>query len=164
MKTATKISHLQLSFLISISLFLITLSFKSYFYFRPFELGFNLLSMLQFLTIIGWISIIALPPLYFASEYKWSTSKYYSFLGLTTLWTTSTVLIKVYTLINLGQVWAGYLATYPVMIYFEWIIPIVYVTIVIKNYKPTGQNRPTRERRYREDERFERSVRERLED
>ncbi len=164
LKTTTRISHLHLSILISVSLFLITLTFKSYFYFRPFEAGFNLLSLLQFLTIIGWISLIAIPPLYFSSEYKWTPSKYYSFIGLTTLWTTSTVLIKVYTLVTFGTIWAGYLSTYPVMIYFEWIAPLVYAWIGFKNYKPANPSRPNRERRYREEDRPERPVRERLED
>ena len=164
MKTTTRISHLHLSILISVFLFLVTLTFKSYFFFKPFEAGLSLLSLLQFLTIIGWISLIALPPLYFSSEYKWTQSKFYSFLGLTTLWTTSTVLIKVYTFVSFGQIWAGYLSTYPVMFFFEWIAPAVYVWIVTKNYKPAQLIKPARERRYREEEVSNRPVRERLED
>ena len=80
------------------------------------------------------------------------------------MWTTSTVLIKVYTLVTFGTIWAGYLSTYPVMIYFEWIAPLVYAWIGFKNYKPANPSRPNRERRYREEDRPERPVRERLED
>ena len=164
MSTQTRVSHLHLSILISISLFLVTLTFKSYFFFKPFANGFNLLSILQFLTIIGWISLIAIPPLYFSSEYKWTPAKYFSFLGLTTLWTTSTLLIKVYTFVSFGQIWIGYLTTYPIMIYFEWIAPIVYLLIATKNYKPASLKSIPRTRRYRDEDATSRPKRERLDD
>lgn len=132
------INHLQLSILLSVSLFLITLTFRGYFYYTPFSSGFNLLSILQFLTICGWILLVAIPPLAFSSEFKWSSAKYWFFLFSVTLWTLSTLLIKVYTVTTLGTLNYQYLTTFPILIYFEWLVPALYVYLAFNYYKPVA--------------------------
>lgn len=127
-----KLSTLKVSILISVSLFLVTLSFKSFFYYVPFANGFNLLSSLQALTVLGWILLVAAPPLFFASSLPWSKSKLVLFFTSVGLWTASTLLIKVYTFATLGKIWAEYLTVYPVMIYFEWIVPFFYIWLGVK--------------------------------
>jgi len=60
------------------------------------------------------------------------------------MWTASTLLIKIYTLISIGQIPYQYLVAYPIMIYFEWIIPILYVYIGWNFYKPGTPQRKVR--------------------
>lgn len=135
---------MQASLLFSVSLFLITLTFDNYFYYLPFRFGFNLLSFLQFLTICGWILLIAAPPLFLASEFKWTRLKFWLFLSSVSLWTISTLFIKIYTLFSIGQIPYQYLVAFPIMIYFEWIIPILYVYIGWRFYKPVSPLKKTR--------------------
>jgi hypothetical protein len=130
-----KLSTLKVSLLISISLFLITLSFKSFFYYVPFANGFNLLSSLQALTVLGWVLLVAAPPLFFSTAMPWSKSKLTLFFVSVSLWTVSTALIKVYTLATLGKIWAEYLTVYPVMIYFEWVAPAFYIWLGVQMYR-----------------------------
>lgn len=134
----------RLSIVISTVLFLVTLTFKSYFYFVPFQAGVSLLSILQALTLIGWVLLVAAPPLFFASEYRWTSKKYYLFLASVLLWTATTFAIKINTLITFGQIFAGYLTTYPVMIFFEWIAPAIYAYIAYKVYRPELRRAPKR--------------------
>ena len=144
MKKPRQVSHLQLSILLSISLFLITLTFKAYFYYTPFSSGIGLLPLLQFLTLCGWIALVAAPPLFLASEYRWTTLKYWGFLLCVTLWTISTLIIKLNTLINIGTINYQYLTTFPIMIYLEWIVPAIYVYIAVTYYKPIPKQKPVR--------------------
>jgi hypothetical protein len=136
------VNHLQLSILISVSLFLTTLTFRAYFYYTPFTTGVDLLSFLQFLTICGWVLLVAAPPLFFASEYKWTVGKYWGFLVSVTLWTVSTFLIKIYTLVSIGIINYQYLTSFPILIYLEWIVPALYVYLAVKYYKPVTSVKP----------------------
>jgi hypothetical protein len=108
------------------------------------------MSILQALTIVGWVALIAAPPLFFASEGRWTTKKYYLFLTSVLLWTVVTVVIKIASLISYGQLWVGYLTTYPVMIFFEWIAPLIYAYIAYKEYRPERRSAPRRHRDNRE--------------
>lgn len=145
MKTRS-INHLQLSVILSVMAFSVTLSFPDYFYYLPFTSGVTFLSILQFFMIVGWILLIALPPLFLASEYKWSRSKYAMFMFSVSLWTLSTFLIKVNTFVSFGVVNVRYLTTYPVMIFFEFVIPAIYLYIGFKYYKPAVRARQQRVR------------------
>jgi hypothetical protein len=129
------ISTLKMSILISVSLFLVTLSFKNFFYYVPFSNGFSLLSTLQAFTVVGWILLIAAPPLFFAIPQPWNQAKFILYFTSVSLWTVATFLIKIVTLVSYGKIWAEYLTTYPVMFYFEWIVPAFYVWLGIQMYK-----------------------------
>jgi hypothetical protein len=127
--------------LISVSLFLVTLTFKPYFYYSPFSTGLNFLSILQLATILGWILLIAVPPLVLASEYKWNLARYWTFLGSVSLWTLSTLVIKIYTLVSIGSINYQYLTAFPILIYLEWLVPALYVYIAVKYYKPVSNKK-----------------------
>jgi hypothetical protein len=144
MKKTRVITHLQLSILISISLFLITLTFKAYFYYVPFSSGIGFLAILQFLTLCGWVTLVAIPPLFLASEFKWTAIKYWAFLLSVSLWTIATLMIKLNTLVNIGTINYQYLTAFPILIYFEWIVPALYIYIATKYYRPISPQRPQR--------------------
>jgi hypothetical protein len=116
---------------------LTALSFKSYFLFVPFQYGFNLLSTLGFISLIGWLSLTVVPPLMLASRSaSWGVGKSVLLIVASSLWTLSTLIIKIYGLATAGQLWASYLILYPILIFVEWILPIYYVVIAIRLAKP----------------------------
>ena len=132
---AHKVSALQVSVLIASSLLLISLTFKSFFFYVPFANGFSVLGLFQSIALLGFVSLIAAPPLFFASSSNWGRAKFALFAASVSLWTLGTLLIKVYGLITAGKLWANYLLVYPVMIYFEWIAPVFYIFLGLAFYR-----------------------------
>lgn len=112
---------------------LVVLSFRDYFLFVPFANGFTYLSFLGALSMLGWILLIAVPPMLLANkDARWSGSRKWLFIFASSLWTFATLLIKIYGLATTGQLWANYLIVYPVMFFVEWILPIYYVFLAIR--------------------------------
>lgn len=111
---------------------LVTLSFPQYFFFVPFANGVNVMSTLGFLSSVGLIAMIVLPPIFLLDVDQWSRTKNVYFLIAVTTWTLTTVAIKIYTLATLGRIWADYLVLYPVLFFIEWLLPIFYVILAFK--------------------------------
>jgi hypothetical protein len=138
-----------MSVLASVFVVGVVLTFPNYFFFTPFTKGFNLLALLQFLTIIGWISLIVTPLVMFRSEeVLWSRNRFYIFSVLVSLWTISTLLIKIYNFSNFGLWFAGYLWIYKIFIVFEWLLPAFYIWLATDfldpDDKPVKRSRPVR--------------------
>lgn len=112
---------------------LVVLSFRDYFLFVPFANGFNYLSFLGALSELGWILLIAVPPMLLSNkDAKWTSGRKWFFIFVSSLWTIATVLIKIFGLVTTGQLWANYLVVYPVMFFVEWILPLYYVWLAFK--------------------------------
>jgi hypothetical protein len=142
-------THYDMSVLASVFVVGVVLTFPSYFFFTPFQAGFNVLSILQFLTMLGWISLIATPLVMFRrDQVVWERSRFYIFSILVSLWTISTVLIKIYNYVNFGDMFADYLWVYKIFIVFEWLLPAFYIWLAADlldpNEKPTKRPRPVR--------------------
>lgn len=121
-------TQFDISLLISMFVGFIVITFDQYFFFVPFEGGVNVLSVLQALTMVGWIALLAVPPImFYRDDAIWDNQRFWLFVVAVTTWTVSTALIKLYNLINYGSLYADYLWFYPVFILFEWIIPGVYI-------------------------------------
>jgi hypothetical protein len=138
-----------MSVLASVFVVGVVLTFPNYFFFTPFAKGFSLLGLLQFLTIIGWISLIVTPLVMFRSdEVLWSRNRFYIFTVLVSLWTISTLLIKIYNFSNFGLWFAGYLWIYKIFIVFEWLLPAFYIWLATDfldpDDKPVKRKRPVR--------------------
>lgn len=127
----------------------VLLTFPNYFFFMPFQNGFNALTLLQLLTILGWISLLVTPLVMFRSEEMlWSKNRFYIFTILVSLWTISTLLIKIYNYANFGTWFADYLWVYKIFIVFEWLLPAFYIWLASDLLdpadKPIKRNRPVR--------------------
>jgi hypothetical protein len=138
-----------MSVLASVFVVGVVLTFPSYFFFTPFQNGVNLLSILQFMTMLGWVSLIATPLVMFRTdEVVWERNRFYTFAILVSLWTISTVLIKIYNYVNFGEMFAGYLWVYKIFIIFEWLLPAFYIwlaaDLVDLKEKPNKRVRPVR--------------------
>ena len=136
-ETVSPNNYFRTSIYASTIVVLIALSFKSYFLFVPFQYGVNLLSTLGFLSLLGWISLAAVPPLMLASKSSsWGVGKSVLLIIASSMWTLSTLVIKIYGLATAGQLWASYLILYPILIFVEWILPIYYIVVAIRLAKP----------------------------
>jgi hypothetical protein len=133
--------NFQISLYASLVVCLVALSFQSYFLFVPFANGVNFLAVMAFLTQIGWLLLVAVPPLLLSKKSaNWTGGRVALFIFASTLWTVSTLIIKIYGLVTAGQLWASYLVAYPIMIFVEWILPIFYVVLAVRLAR---SNRPS---------------------
>ncbi len=130
---ASQNQYSRISIYASLLVALISLSFKSYFYFIPFQNGVNLLSILGFFSLAGWVLLAIVPPLLLNSNLsKWSIGKSTMLIIASSIWTLSTLAIKIYGLATVGQLWASYLLLYPILIFVEWILPIYYIVVAVR--------------------------------
>lgn len=127
-----KVNIFKISLGLSVISSLIILSFREYFFYLPFQGGFTLFSFLGFAALIGWVSLVLLPPIFFLSEKTWSSLKTVSFLTAVTLFTASTLGVKVYNFATSGAFFADYLVVYPALFFFEWLLPSFYIFVVLK--------------------------------
>jgi predicted secreted protein len=121
-----------LSLSISATCLMVILSFKQYFFFSPFERGLSTYSIILFVSLIGWILLLIVPPILLRNQSKWSKLKHYSFLVSVSLWTLGTVAVKIYTLVAMGSIWAEYLMVYPILAIIEWVVPAFYVLLAFR--------------------------------
>jgi hypothetical protein len=122
------------------------LSFRQYFFYVPFAKGFNTLSFLGFLTMIGWVSLVVVPPVLLSSPGEWTSAKSRWLIVAAVLYPIATTSVKLCTLALYGQIWANYLVLYPILFFMEWILPAAYVLFAIrfgvkgKKLKPEAGN------------------------
>jgi hypothetical protein len=120
----------------SVLTLLVILSFPSYFLYLPFQDGFSLFAFLGFTALLGWISLVVLPPIFFANP-VWGTGKKVVFIAAVSLYTLSTVGVKWVSLFTIGTFYADYLVIYPVLIFIEWLLPIFYIYVAVR--QPNGK-------------------------
>jgi hypothetical protein len=123
------------SLALSVLTFLVVLSFPNYFLYVPFQDGMSLFSALGFFALLGWVSLVVLPPVFFAGAAKWRLGKTVGFIAAVSLYTLSTVGVKVASLVSIGTFYADYLIIYPILIFIEWILPAFYIYVVLKQNK-----------------------------
>lgn len=117
---------------------LTALSLKNYFFFLPFENGFGFLSWMAALTLFGWIALVTVPPVILFLEWfnpRWTWIRAASLMATATIWTLSTVIIKIYGLAVSGEFWVGYLFDTPIMVFVEWILPGYYIYVALQLFK-----------------------------
>jgi hypothetical protein len=128
-------NSLTASVIASVVVALTALSFPQYFLIVPFANGVNVLSLLGLATTVGIVALIVLPPLLLRQPNSWSIAKSMFFLFSVSLYTLSTLLIKLYTLATLGRIWADYLIIYPILFFIEWLLPTVYVIFGLRQIR-----------------------------
>lgn len=108
------------------------LSFPRYFFYVPFSSGINTGSVLAFMTMIGWISLLLAPPLFVGLTVMWSKRRSYWLMASVLLYPVATVMVKISSLVLYGEIWAEYLVTYPILFFLEWLLPAAYVYLAIR--------------------------------
>ncbi len=119
-----------ISTLTSIYILFIVLSFREFFFFTPnFSRPYPVIAFVQVLTTLGWISLIALPPL---ALLNWSRlGRYGSSILLfgALIWPFSTLTIKALYLTFYGNPFIGYMGDHPLFLLMEYGIPALYLYI-----------------------------------
>ena len=116
--------------LISVFSLLVTLSFKRFYFFNPFEFGFTVLGAFQTMLLIGWI-IILIFPLLISQQVKLRSIILYP---LILIFPISWILIRITLLISFGELRVNYLFNYPIFIFTDIFVPIYYL-FYLKNMK-----------------------------
>lgn len=136
--TSFKLDAFTASVIASVVTALTVLSFPQYFLLVPFANGVTILSSLGFATTIGLVTLIVLPPLFLLGKDSWSMAKTLIFVFSVSLFTLSTAIIKIYTLVTMGTIWADYLIVYPILFFIEWLLPTLYVILGFRMSSPGG--------------------------
>jgi hypothetical protein len=134
MKNPRGFSNFDVSLILSVVVFFTILSFQNYFFLTPFQNGFNVLSTLQFVLVIGWITLIFAPPFFFRDSGEWSIRKLYLFYFTVVVYLISVTGIKIYTLSVFGAVYTEYLFATPILFLLEWVLPGFYIYIARKQW------------------------------
>jgi hypothetical protein len=118
------------SALTSIYILFIVLSFREYFFFIPnFSRPYPIIAFVQVLTALGWISLIALPPI---ALMNWSRLGRFGPILLLVgalIWPVSTLMIKALYLSFYGNPFIGYIGDHPLFLLMEYGIPALYLYI-----------------------------------
>jgi hypothetical protein len=117
----------QLSLGLSAVTLLIIFSFRDYFLYIPFQDGFSVFAFLGFTALVGWISLVVFPPVFFSDNKPWNSFKTILFFLAIGLYTASTLCVKIYSLATIGTFYANYLVLYPALFLIEWLVPGFYV-------------------------------------
>ena len=123
-------NYFMLSFLTSVYILFIVLSFRDYFFFVPdFSRPYPEIAFVQVFTALGWIFLIVLPPLALAKWSSWSKAAPRLILLGALLWPLSTLTIKALNLAHYKNAFAGYLGEHPLFLVMEFGVPALYLYI-----------------------------------
>ena len=124
---------LSATVLYSVMFFFLTLSFKGFFYFAPFDNHYDVMPLLLTIYVIAWPMLIVVPPLLVLRRNlegglwtRWSST---FFLLGTLTWPVVVLIIKFRSLAVGGVFSVGYWGTYPIFIFLEIIWPIANVVV-----------------------------------
>lgn len=109
-------------------LLLVCLTFFGFFFNNPLQSGSNALTVTQFVSEFAWALLIVVPPLALALG-KWNTFTKTSFLIAALFWPVTLIVIRIILGIQVGNPYLGYLITYPIFIFTDILVPVMYVLI-----------------------------------
>jgi hypothetical protein len=119
-----------ISILTSIYIVFIVLSFREYFFFTPnFSRPYPVIAFVQLLTALGWISLIALPPLALLNWPRLGRHASSMLLIGALVWPLSTLAIKGLNLWFYGNPFIGYLGDHPIFLLMEYGFPALYLYV-----------------------------------
>jgi hypothetical protein len=117
-----------LSSLISLVFVLHVLTYKSFFFINPFSAVTPWLAFEQTLSMVGWVCLTIFPP--FILAFRDRIQSFNSiFLLSWVVWPVALVLIRVSLLASTGNPFITYLATYPIFIFTDIVVPVIYFVI-----------------------------------
>ena len=123
-----------LSYGISLVLTLVCLTFIPFFFSDPFQSGINPLTVTQFISGLGWILLVLVPPIILAIG-RWNGFTKTSFLIAALLWPVTLIAIRIILGIQLGNPYLGYLITYPIFIFTDVLVPAIYALLWVRMNK-----------------------------
>lgn len=125
--TITFNSRTKISLLISTVLILQTFTYPEFFFFSPFAYGVSSLSMLQLVSLTGWVLLISVPIIITLSEAPYNAFLRTLFLISAVLWPISLLAIRIVMLVNAQGLALEYLVNNPIFFFSDLIAPVIYL-------------------------------------
>lgn len=122
-----KISIFFVSLMLSVVSATIVLSFRQFFLYVPFAGGVSFREIFAFVSQVGWISLLVVPPLLLRRVEGWSRLKTAVLIASASLYTFATLAIKANNVAMYGDPFAMYLLNYPALLFLEWLLPAFYI-------------------------------------
>ena len=116
------------SYAISSLLFLVTLTFFGFFFTDPLQYGTTALALAQYISQFAWVILIVIPPILLSLK-SWTGFVKALFLVAVLAWPAMLIVIRVLLLVETGDPYLNYLMTYPLFIFTDILVPVIYVFI-----------------------------------
>ncbi len=129
-------SYRNLSYVISVVLVLVCLTFFGFFFNDPLQAGLSALTVTQFSSQFAWVFLVIGPPL-LLSLGRWDTLTKTVFLVTALFWPATLLLIRIVLTVQVGDPYLGYLVTYPIFIFTDILVPGLYVWIWVAVVRET---------------------------
>jgi hypothetical protein len=146
MKTMNRANAGLISLILGVVLLLITLTYPSFFFFNPFEAGISIHTLLQALSLLGWITLISVPVFILNKRVHFDGMVQLIFLVSVLIWPAGILLIRVMLMINTSDPHLLYLFEHPVFIVSDVIVPAIYVMMWAQFRKPATAPAPADEK------------------
>ncbi len=122
------------SYAISSLLVLVTLTFLGFFFTDPLQYGLTALAVTQFISQFFWLVLIVVPPVLISFR-SWNPLIKTVFLVAVLAWPVVLIVIRALLLIQTGDAYLSYLVAYPIFIFTDLLVPVIYVFIWIQRGK-----------------------------
>jgi len=136
--TISRESAARMSLIIGAVLALMTFTFPTFFFFSPFAAGFSILGVFQLVSIVGWFALVIVPPVLLATKLNFAGAIRALFFVSVIMWPAAMLLIRATLLIQTSNPYLGYLVQYPIFIFSDILVPIVYLVVWAK-LRQTGR-------------------------
>ena len=118
---------LLLTLLVSLVFVLEILTFHKFFMFNPFEAGYPLVTIAQLCWFVALIVVITVPPVVILRAQKERRVAQLLFGVAAISWPVCIVLIRIAALISTGNAYMAYLVDYPIFLFTDLVIPVLYI-------------------------------------
>lgn len=130
-KKIVKLPFAWLSLIFSALIFLIALSFPTFFFITPNKTN-SLLAIIQVFYIIGWVSLVAVPPTLLFIFRDVNKAVRLLLMVAVLIFPASAIADHVALIVLEGNPYLEYLIKYPILLVANLIIPTIYVIILAR--------------------------------
>ena len=120
-----------LSLIFSALIILIALSFRNFFFITPNKSN-SLLAVIQVFYFVGWVLLVVLPPALLFMIRNLNTFVRVMLMVTVLIFPAAAIADHVVLAIIAGDPYLGYLASYPILLVANTIIPAMYVILLVR--------------------------------
>jgi hypothetical protein len=135
----------------------VTLTFLGFFFTDPLQYGNTVLAFVQYISQFAWVSLVVLPPI-LLSVRAWNALIKITFLVAVLAWPVTLITIRVLLLVETGDAYLSYLMSYPIFIFTDILVPLIYVFIWVQRGKIRSRSRTRAAERSQPKQAYEVSV------
>lgn len=110
-------------------------TFPEFFLFNPIGFGVTVLSGFQIFSTLSWI-ILVLSPMFLIKASVLTKRRFVIQVIAVSLWPLAVILIRVFLLISMGDPGLTYIASAPIFLVSDFLMPFLLVVMLNRSYKP----------------------------